>query len=53
MGTGEKKRVKHVAVCDVVRAALATAGADVEGPADDGASAHAISEASRGAELPA
>ena len=53
MGTGEKKRVKHVAVCDVVRAALATAGADVEGPADDGASDHAISEASSGAELTA
>ena len=38
---------------DVVRAALATKGADVEEPADDGASDHAISEASSDAELTA
>ena len=49
---GEKKKVKHVVIGDVARAALATKGAGTEEPTD-GASDDAISKASSGAELPA
>ena len=41
---GDKKKVKHAVIGDVVRAALAPKGVDIEEPADGGASDDAVSE---------